>query len=183
MKSLQGHLLVAAVDLRDPNFFHTVVLLIRHDENGAFGVVLNRPSSTRLKDVWSKISQTPCATNELLYVGGPVQGPLLALHCNSELSQVEAIPGVYVSTDSTELELLVADANQRAKFFVGYSGWGAGQLEGEIDQGSWRTIEAKPELVFQGDDGLWGRVTRRINDLALIEQLRIKHVPEASWLN
>ncbi len=183
MNSLQGHLLVAAVDLRDPNFFHTVVLLIRHDENGAFGVVLNRPSNTRLKDVWSKISESRCATNEVLYVGGPVQGPLLALHCNAELSQVEAIPGVYVSTDSTELELLVADAEQRAKFFVGYAGWGAGQLEGEMEQGSWRTIQATPALVFEGDEGLWGRVTRQINDAALIEQLRIKHVPEASWLN
>jgi putative transcriptional regulator len=183
LNSLQGHLLVAAVDLRDPNFFHTVVLLIRHDENGAFGVVLNRPSNTRLKEVWSKISKSRCATNELLYVGGPVQGPLLALHCNAELSQLPVIPGVYLSTDSEELELLAADAQQRVKFFIGYAGWGAGQLEGEMEQGSWRTIEATPDLVFEGDEALWIRVTRQINDALLVKHLRIKHVPEAPWLN
>lgn len=183
MKSLQGHLLVAAVDLRDPNFSHTVVLLIRHDENGAFGVVLNRPSTTRLKDIWCKISQTHCATNEVLYVGGPVQGPLLALHCNAELSQVEALPGVFISTDSAELELLVADAKQKAKFFLGYAGWGAGQLEGEMEQGSWRTMQATAAHVFEGDEDLWERLLRQINDAALVQQFGIKHVPEASWLN
>ena len=76
MAFIQGHLLVASPKLGDPNFFRAVVLLVRHNEEGAFGVVLNRPSNTLLKEVWSNVSETPCTTEAVIHHGGPCPGPL-----------------------------------------------------------------------------------------------------------
>ena len=74
-KSLAGHFLVASRYLRDPNFAHSVVLMIHHDREGAMGVVINRPSDKSVRDVWEMIGNDPCDRDDLIFVGGPVPGP------------------------------------------------------------------------------------------------------------
>src|SRR5690606_1584174 len=132
-----GHFLIASHELRDPNFFHTVVLIVRHNEDGALGLVLNRPTKAQIKEVWRQVSDTPCCTDERLHVGGPVEGLLMALHCQPLLADLEIIPGVYYSADPDQLKELVQQTEGPLRFFVGYAGWSAGQLERELREGSW----------------------------------------------
>ena len=80
MKSLKGHFLVASPHLADANFYRSVVLMIQHDEDGAVGLVLNRPTDNTIAEVWEMISESPCDVQGCVSIGGPVAGPLMALH-------------------------------------------------------------------------------------------------------
>ena len=183
MSFLAGHLLIASEKLLDPNFFHSVVLLVRHNEEGAFGLALNRQSGTGVREVWSQISTGPCASREALRVGGPIQGPLMALHGNAELVDIEATPGVYFTAEKEKLEQLANEPDGSAKFFIGYSGWGAGQLESELAAGAWGTIAATPQRVFRDPDGAWEALVKEISGSGLLAALGIKHVPSDPRLN
>jgi putative transcriptional regulator len=183
MSTLQGHLLVASPELRDPNFFRTVVLLVRHNDEGALGVILTRPSKTSIQEVWKELSQDPCDSDLTLHLGGPVAGPLIALHAEMSLSEIEIVPGVCFSADQDAVVRLVSQHADPLKLYIGYAGWGAGQLEAEMEHGSWRTTPATADHVFPGDEHLWERVLRQITGAAIIEALRIKHVPEDPSLN
>ncbi len=160
MESLQGHLLIAAPSLQDPNFFRTVVLLVQHNDQGALGVILNRPLEATIEEAWSQVSELPCNAEGSLYQGGPCPGPLMVLHSDASLSQVEVCPGVFFNTDKESIEQLVTQSNGPLKFFVNYAGWGAGQLEGEIEAGGWVTTPAGPTQVFTNDDHLWHAVLK-----------------------
>jgi len=176
MPSLKGHLLIAAPQLFDPNFQGTVVLLIEHNEDGAFGVVLNRPSDTTVQEVWEQVGQEPTDSLETIHVGGPVPGPLLALHDAGPLSESEVMPGIHLSTQRDALDQLV---RSRAEFrlFSGYAGWGGGQLETELTQGGWLTRQANGDYIFYRQDDLWERVTKDITDEVLRPVLKATHVP------
>lgn len=183
MKSLQGHLLVAAPELRDPNFFQTVVLIFRHDEEGAAGVILNRRTHATIQQIWKQISETKCKSHAPLCLGGPVEGPLMALHSQPELAEIDVIPGVFVAASQENLEQLAAQSDEGARFFVGYAGWGSGQLERELEEDAWLTAPASQEHIFGNCDNLWEQVTKEIKNSALISALKIKHVPKEPWLN
>ena len=133
MNFLEGQLLVAASALRT-NFFHTVVLLIRHNEEGAFGLVLNRDTETELREVWKQISSDDCPSDDTVRVGGPIQGPLMALHRNRDLCDVEALPGVFFTASREKLEQLVRSGEPTSRFYVGYAGWAQGQLESKLSK-------------------------------------------------
>lgn len=183
MESLTGKLLVAAKSLIDPNFARSVVLVVHHNDQGAFGLVLNRASGTRLATVWEELVAVPCPIDLPLMVGGPVEGPLLALHADPERSDHEVVPGVQFVGRHEHLVSLVDDAVQPLRVFSGYSGWAAGQLEAEIESGSWGLAVASREVVFSDEATLWQRLTARIADAALVDWLRIRHVPERPWHN
>ena len=183
MKSLQGHLLIAAPELSDPNFFHTVVLIFRHDDEGAAGLVLNRRTHATLDQVWKQISETDCRSRAPLCLGGPVEGPLMALHAQESLAEIDVMPGVYVAASQTNLEQLAAGADEAARFFVGYAGWGAGQLERELGESAWLTLPATADHVFGDHDRLWEQTTKQVKSHELIEVLKIKHVPKEPGLN
>ncbi len=97
MQSLKGHLLIAVPELPDRNFFRSVVLMFHHDESGASGVVLNRPSEISVADVWQELSESECECQQTVNVGGPVEGPLIALHTSLALAESQVIPGVFIS--------------------------------------------------------------------------------------
>lgn len=160
MKSLQGHLLIAAPHLNDPNFFKSVVLLVQHNDQGALGVILNRPLETTIEEVWSQVSEIPCNAEGALFQGGPCPGPLMVAHTESEISDLEVCKGVFFSTDKDSIEQIVSRSEGPMKFFVNYAGWGAGQLEGEIEAGGWVTTPAQRGEVFRGDDELWATALR-----------------------
>ena len=164
MKSFQGHLLVASPKLLDPNFYHSVVLIVQHNEQGALGLIINRPVETTIDMVWDQVSETPCLCDDPLHQGGPCEGTLMVLHGDPSLSHVEVISGVYFSTEKDVVEQLVAgdEGDRPVRFFVGYSGWGEGQLETELESGAWLTISATAEQVFEKSDKLWDTLRRRI---------------------
>ncbi len=183
MKSLKGCFLVASPHLRDPNFVHTVVLLVHHSEDGAFGVVLNRPTESTIKELWEKVGESPCDSDRPVHLGGPVSGPLMAVHSDASLAEMEIIPGVYFAAQRDHLEKLLQRSEQEFIFFVGHSGWGGGQLENELKEGAWFTAPATAEFVFQSEDDLWRRVTQQIGQSMLTDILRIKGLPRDPSVN
>jgi putative transcriptional regulator len=161
----KGRLLVATALLGDPNFERTVVLMLEHNEEGALGVVLNRPSSLRVDealDDWADLVEAPA----VVFVGGPVgTGSVIALaRRRAELpaeawTEVQAPLGVLdVSHDAA----LLAAALDGVRIFTGYAGWGAGQLEAEIEEGAWWVVDADAADALTPTPGaLWHDVLDR----------------------
>ncbi|HEV8296917.1 MAG TPA: YqgE/AlgH family protein [Acidimicrobiales bacterium] len=153
---MRGRLLLAGPNLIDPNFFRTVVLLLEHNDEGAVGVVLNRPTELPVREAlppWAgAVSEPP-----VVFVGGPVAaGTALALGHNPD--DDDAIIGDIAVVD---LESPSSDWDQ-VRIFSGYSGWGAGQLEHELAQEAWLVLDAAPDDVRSTDpDDLWAAVLRR----------------------
>lgn len=163
MDSLRGHLLVALPDLHDPNFRRTVLLIGEHGEEGAMGVVLNRPSPVTVSDAVPPLASL-VNDDDLVYVGGPVQ-PQAIVVLGEFRDPAEASALVLGSIGFLPGEIENADdvaSLSRARVFAGYAGWGPGQLEEEIGEASWVTEPALPEDVFTDEPlDLWSTVLRR----------------------
>jgi len=183
MESLEGQLLVATPQLLDPNFARTLVLLVQHTAQGAFGVVINRPIGKTVQELWREVGSAPCRSRQPIYLGGPVPGPLVALHNRPALAENQPAPGVFFAAKKQHLDQLVLDEEPAYKIFVGHSGWGAGQLENELAQGAWRTVPATPESVFSTDDSLWDVVFRQLGRSLLKSMLHIKDLPSDPTVN
>ncbi|MCZ7439601.1 YqgE/AlgH family protein [Micromonospora sp. WMMC241] len=166
MESMTGRLLVATPMLKDPNFDRTVVMLVAHEPGGALGVVLNRATEVPVADVlgdWSDLAREPA----VLFEGGPVQ-PDSAICLARMRHPVKPVKGFHrVSGAVGTIDLSVdperlRDAVGGIRVFAGYSGWGAGQLEREIEEGSWFVLDALPGDAFvDRPDDLWPMVLRR----------------------
>jgi putative transcriptional regulator len=161
--SLAGQLLLASPALYDPNFRRTVVLIGVHSEEGAMGVVLNRPSEVTVGEAVPQLEQA-VAEQELLYVGGPVQPSsivFLAEFLDPSPAGLLVLGRIgFPAPDADIDELTQATACRRV--FAGYAGWGEGQLDAEMEQGDWIVHTALPEDVFTDvPEELWGAVLRR----------------------
>ena len=180
MESLAGKLLIASSMLADPNFVQTVILMVQHDENGALGLVLNRQLPTTIKEACEEAMEVECAMEGNLYQGGPCEGPLMVLHAVEEAGQMRVVDGVYFTTERDHIEWLLKQTDEPARFFVGYSGWGAGQLEGEMETGSWLTAPATSEVVFTTDERRWQSL---IKEIVLGQWIDPKRIPEDPSVN
>ncbi|WP_337173271.1 YqgE/AlgH family protein [Paludisphaera sp.] len=179
MKSLQGRLLIAAPSLSDPNFARTVILIAAHGEAGALGLILNRELDSEVPDVWRRVSQEPCARGGKLRHGGPVPGSLMVLHDHRPLADIVVGEDLYVATELASMESLAASDEGRALFYVGHSGWGAGQLEAELAEGSWLIAPARPEHVFGGrDHSLWKEAATLAGRREIHSIIAPRHLPE-----
>jgi putative transcriptional regulator len=162
MDSLRGHLLLSAASLWDPNFRKTVVLIGHHDDEGAVGVVLNRSTEVSVAEAVPPLADL-VPPDEPLYVGGPVQPQAAVVLADFEdptHAQILALGSIGFLPE--EVEAGDVGGIRRARVYSGYSGWGPGQLEAELEEGSWIVEPALPEDVFAADpDGLWDRVLRR----------------------
>lgn len=185
MAYIAGKLLVASRQLRDPNFARSVVLMIEHSHDGALGVVLNRPSRKTVCDVWESIGAGPVDNHFPVYLGGPVPGPLIALHDAEELGEKRVLDGLYMSVQKDVIEQIVRTPEIALRLYSGHSGWGSGQLEGELQAGGWHTIAAQRDDVFLPLDEieeLWDRVLKRIALGIMLPGISAdKLPPDASW--
>jgi len=182
-QSLTGHFLVASRYLRDPNFAKSVVLMIRHDDEGAVGVVINRPADKTVREVWDAIGFDPCDRDERIYVGGPVPGPLVAVHLLEPYSEREVLPGVHVSMHRDAIDLIVRKKDQPLRLYRGHAGWGSGQLESELEAGGWLSIEATKDDIFADHESIWRNVTQRIGLEIMAPHLDEKFLPPNPSLN
>ncbi|MBL8855482.1 MAG: YqgE/AlgH family protein [Planctomycetaceae bacterium] len=186
MQDLTGHLLVAAADMEDPQFARTVVLLIRHNpEDGAMGLVLNRPISISPAEIFSSVSdELEVPDGVPVCWGGPVQGPLVVMHTQDDLADLTVMPGVCISTQRDRiLELLRLDSRPYC-FYLGYSGWGKQQLEGECELGGWHTSPATPELIFADPYDMWSAACGQVSWQVMQRDPRLaKHKPSDPNLN
>jgi putative transcriptional regulator len=145
-----GILLISDPFLKDPNFLRTVVLLCEHQNEGSFGFVLNKPMGITLEDVMPEAQ----GINIPLLEGGPVQKDSLHfLHRRPDLisDSVEVLDHIYWGGNFTKVISLLQQKElqpDEIRFFIGYSGWGEQQLQGELDEKSWIIRQANPQLVF-----------------------------------
>ena len=147
--STRGQLLIAGPSLEDPNFWRTVVLVVEHNEDGALGLVLNRPSETTVGEVVPQLAELVDPAEEVL-VGGPVQpGSVIVLadFQEPEAAALIAFDGVGVMGSDAEPADLVTRV-RTARAFAGYAGWGPGQLDGEVERGDWILEPARVHDAF-----------------------------------
>jgi putative transcriptional regulator len=183
MKSLQGHFLVASPKLGDGNFYKSVVLMIKHDDEGAFGLILNRPTENNIGEIWKIVAEDQVQCEQPLFLGGPVSGPLVALHRVKSAAEMEVLPGLYFAAHKDMLQKVISQSSKPFRFFTGYAGWAGGQLEDELKAGGWLTAKAKKSLIFHKGDDLWEQVVRTIGEGILGAAIKPKHVPDDPSLN
>lgn len=155
---ISGKLLVASPYLNDPNFLRSVLLIVNHGSEGAFGLSLNRPTEQRLSEVLEmSMPMTPARADDYIFEGGPVEGPLLALHDLPDLgAPVVGHDGkTWITGDEDHLRMLLTRIDASVRFIAHYSGWGPGQLDAELSAGGWMVLDALPEIVFGHHDHIW----------------------------
>lgn len=177
MSFLGGHLLIASPYLADRNFFRSVVLVVSHDEEHAFGLLLNRPSRDSLTNAWHKLSGSRYERPEMVRTGGPMRGPLMVLHRQVELSDTRVVPDVYLSTTHESVDSVMDTAAKPLIPLVGYSGWGAGQLEVELEVGGWMTLPATESIVFADPAEQWNLASRQVSN-GILAGVDLKHTPQ-----
>jgi putative transcriptional regulator len=174
MESARGQLLIAGPALIDPNFWRTVVLIVEHSDEGAFGLVLNRPSETVVGEAVPEIEEL-VDPDEPLYIGGPVQPSGVVVLGRFE----DPGDGVLLAFDDIGVLGTGPSPDEHAaglrtgRAFVGHAGWGAGQLEEELERGDWILERARAEDAFSPSPrGLWSRVlTRKGGSYALVARM------------
>jgi putative transcriptional regulator len=172
--SLAGQFLVATPAMSDPRFDHAVILIARHDKDGAFGLIINRPAAERpLSELLEALGDkgTPVNGTVRLFAGGPVQPELgFVIHSPDYHSpQTLDVDGHVAVTMNREIlhDIGTGKGPQKSMIAFGYAGWAPGQLEGEIARRSWTTVPAENKLIFDEDrEKLWDIVyAMRIQDL------------------
>ena len=172
--SLTGQVLVATPAMRDPRFEHTVILMLRHERGGAFGIVINRPMGERpLADLLGALGdKDPAVSGSVrVFAGGPVEPEIgFVVHSPEyRLPGTLDVDGRVAMTSNAKVLRDIADKMGPNKSLVafGYAGWGPGQLEGELGHNVWYTAPADANLIFDDDrDKLWEHaVARRTQDL------------------
>lgn len=162
VESLQGQLLVASPGLLDPNFRRTVVLVTEHSDEGAAGLVLNRPSPAPVIDLVPQLEPL-VDDGEPVWIGGPVQSDAV-LVLGEFLDPEDAAVPLFGALGFPSLEEPedVAVLTTRRRVFAGYAGWGAGQLEDELGRDDWIVEASRPDDAFtESPDDLWSDVLRR----------------------
>jgi putative transcriptional regulator len=156
---LTGHLLIAMPAMQDPNFVKTVTYICEHSDQGALGIVINRPLDMDLGAIFDQLaleSADPELTRQPVLQGGPVhQERGFVLHEPAEVAS-DAFDATLAVTDAirvtTSQDILSAMARgrgpKRALVALGYAGWGAGQLESELVQNAWLSVPASPKIIF-----------------------------------
>jgi putative transcriptional regulator len=160
-------LLLSMPQLDDPNFRRTVVLLCQHSAEGAWGLVLNRPTST---PAIQAVKMDPPVTTDSgleLWVGGPVEperGCILLGEDPHDDDAVQICEGVYISGSASLLRrLMEGGAPDRTRLLMGYAGWGPGQLDEELRESAWLISEVATDLVFEVEAGsMWETAIRRL---------------------
>jgi putative transcriptional regulator len=174
VESLKGKLLLASPTLLDPNFARSVVLVAEHTEDGALGLVLNRPAEVSVGDTAPELEEL-VGGDDALFVGGPVQSSsviVLAAFTNPTAA------GLLISDDvgflSAQADFAESvSATYRARAFAGHAGWGPGQLDEELEREDWIVETPRPEELFAAEpEELWSRVlTRKGGTYALVARM------------
>ena len=180
----KGSLLIANPVLPDPNFSRTVILLCDHDEQGSFGLVINRSTQLKATDLFLNINILE-SYNEKIYLGGPVSQSMVFFLCRSPSAAGkldEICSGVYLGSNLETLESLYSsleNPEQDIRFYLGYSGWSGGQLAEEMEQNSWLVQRANEQFIFLDSESLvWPKA---VNSLGKKYQYLTKAPVNPQW--
>jgi putative transcriptional regulator len=154
--SLTNHFLIAMPGLRDPNFSRTVTYICEHTDQGAMGIVINRPMDIRLGEVLSQLdidTDDPRVSGATVYLGGPVQPDRgFVLHTTGTRfeSTLSITPAISITTSRDVLEAIATGQGPRRSLIaLGYAGWAGGQLEDELSANSWLSGPADSDIIFR----------------------------------
>jgi putative transcriptional regulator len=168
-----GVLLVAGPDLEDPNFARSVVLVLRHDDNGTIGIVLNRVTSILPAKVFPELEAGLGGYSGTLYRGGPV-GPTRMVFLVRGLAAAtvqgpEIVDKVFLAGDPDTLGEItrLASGPDELRMYAGHAEWTPGQLQGEIRNGGWNIVAATAELVFADPRRLWDQLATRGDEVVV----------------
>jgi len=159
--------LVAKRSLDGPHFGQSVVYLVEHDEDGTLGLIVNRSSDISLSEALPDIEDRQAAAHALFY-GGPVGLPMILMLVRSESvteGMAHVVDNVYISADRRVLDEVLAAKKpaSEVRFYIGHSGWAAGQLDDELERGSWHLVAADTDAIFSDETGaLWDRLIERL---------------------
>jgi putative transcriptional regulator len=157
--------------------------MVQHDDSGAMGVVLNRPTGKNVRDIWTMVSEEPCDCESAVFLGGPVRGPIAVVHTLRAHSNIEIIPGLYFTIEEKALGEVVRAGSNACRIFIGYSGWAPGQLESELNAGGWLTTAVSVDDVFGQPHEQWQNVSRRIGREFLVATVKPKVLPDDPSMN
>jgi putative transcriptional regulator len=171
--SLAPTLLLSMPQLTDPNFERTVVLLCEHGPEGAFGLVVNRPTTTAAAEAVRLDPPIAATTGPLLWVGGPVEpqrGYILLGEAPENGDVMTVADGLYLSSSIDVLRTVIERTPARSRVLTGYAGWGPGQLDEELAASAWLTADVDARLLFETPaDQMWERAIRQLGaDPALL---------------
>lgn len=162
-----GMFLVARRTLYDPHFGQSVVYLIEHDQDGTLGLIVNRSSNISLSEAVPDIEGKQAAAHTIYY-GGPVGMPMMLMLVRSKSAiegMTHVVDDVYISSDRQVVDKVLAakKIDSELRFYIGYSGWAAGQLDFELLRGDWYVVESDTDAIFSDDtDSLWSRLIERL---------------------
>lgn len=208
IESLKGKLLVASSMVTDPMYAGGVCLIVHHDEENLIGVMLNRPLKPTPEALAAVLGEQPNACDSdtptsrlappetgdeefgnpqspwrMLHFGGPLSGPVVAVHPISQYGDVETGQGIYVAAQKHHLEHLVRDQQGPCRLIVGHLGWEGNQLQAELDRGIWHVVPATTETVFSPAQDMWPHIIRRATSGSLARWIGVKDIAQAAELN
>jgi putative transcriptional regulator len=157
--------------------------MLQHESEGALGVVINRPGDKTVDEVWTMIGSDPPGCDDLVFVGGPVPGPLIAIHDQSQLAEREILPELYMSMQKDAIDSLVRKKSATFRLFSSHSGWGGGQLENELSVGGWLMTPATSADVFGDFEAVWKEVCGRIGRQIIAPNIPPERMPVDPELN
>lgn len=180
--SLDGFLLIASPRILDDWFGRTVLLVLHHGDDGAFGLILNRCLPKTVSELWDVVSEVPCENHQPLHLGGPADGPVMALHTLESSADAEVLPGVFLAVEQDNLNRILHQNNSLCRLSVDVTSWEPGQLEDEISQGDWLILPGNKNLVFAEPSNQWLDALREFGR-SFYDAIGVKHIPDDSMQN
>ena len=160
-------ILVASPTWSNELYARSVCLLVHHGKEGSVGLFLNRSLPESPAELWKHLAgdQAIDPKTRTLHFGGPMSGPVIALHNRAELAEHTTVDGVYVAAQLENLQrLLMPESEAEVRIIIGQAAWKPGELDVELREGKWLPLPISPQLVFSNEDEMWGRAMRQIGN-------------------
>ena len=163
----EGCILVSSPTWSSQMYARSVCLLVHHGKEGSVGVFLNRSFPETPAELWKHLAGEKAAdgSQRRLHFGGPMSGPVIAVHDQPDLAEYTSVDGVYMAAQLENLQRLVQSQDEaEVRIIVGQATWNSGELEAELRDGKWLPMPVSPQLVFSSDDEMWSRAIRQIGN-------------------
>lgn len=177
MNEYLGKFLIASPKLDQTEFARTVVYVFQDNEDATVGVVLNCPADDKVRQAWQgMVGKEP--ENGLISIGGPIPGPVIAVHRNQKVAEINLPNGIFTSASQNSIEYLASQNEVPFHVFFGLTGWQPGQLEAEVNAGQWVSIPVIEDLLFRSSCELWHEALKAHENRFHREVLGIQSFPK-----